>query len=62
MPTQTLLAEVRELRSFELGAREAFVNAVEQAHEAGFNNCQIALSAGMTEGGIRALLKRYRKK
>lgn len=55
-----LLTAVRQSHQASVAAREAFVDAVWAAHEAGCANLRIAGHAGMTEAGIRMLLKRTR--
>lgn len=53
------LIQVRTLYRDSVAARADFINAVWRAHDAGHSNLKIASFVGMTEAGIRMLLKRH---
>lgn len=61
-PPAIELAAVRESHQSSVAARQAFVDAVWAAHDAGHSNLRIASYARMTEAGIRMLLKRTRSR
>lgn len=56
------LQTVRDTYQSSVAAREAFVDAVWAARDAGHSNMRIASYARMTEAGIRMLLKRTRSR
>lgn len=58
VPDRTLLDAAKAARAEQAGSRARFVAAVWAAADAGFSNCRIASEVGMTEAGIRLLLKR----
>lgn len=56
-----LLIAVRKSHQDSVASRSAFIDAVWAAHDAGFSNCRISSYVGMTEAGIRQILKRSKR-
>lgn len=61
VPDKTLLEEVSLHRVAMIEARLKWIAAIYAAQDAGFTNTQIGGMSGMTEAGIRQLLKRNRR-
>lgn len=59
VPEPIELTQARRLYQNSVAARQDFITAVWHAHDAGHSNSKIASYVGMTEAGIRMLLKRH---